>query len=191
MGGASSQEPRAVTVEEVEEDDGQARINVTEDFLKYLRKTQSGEAEEKDTRPSSPKQTQPSEYPEDEFEDASYPSAQELLGGSSDYSRPSWSEEADEVANMWRERYESEAKKNEELKNIATEQFEKAVDNIKQKFVGTGVTLVDRECEGDRNSVLNCYRSHPGKPLDCAEEVKAYFQCVGKLRKSTASSNQD
>eukprot|EP00731_Ephydatia_muelleri_P003297 Em0001g3297a len=158
MGGASSQEPRAVTVEEVEEDDGQARINVTEDFLKYLRKTQSGEAEEKDTRPSSPKQTQPSEYPEDEFEDASYPSAQEL---------------------------------NEELKNIATEQFEKAVDNIKQKFVGTGVTLVDRECEGDRNSVLNCYRSHPGKPLDCAEEVKAYFQCVGKLRKSTASSNQD
>ena len=28
MGGASSQEPRAVTVEEVEEDDGQARINV-------------------------------------------------------------------------------------------------------------------------------------------------------------------
>lgn len=28
MGGASSQEPRAVTVEEVEDDDGQTRINV-------------------------------------------------------------------------------------------------------------------------------------------------------------------
>ena len=48
---------------------------------------------------------------EGEREELGYYSLCLQLGGSSDYSRPSWSEEADEVANMWRERYESEAKK--------------------------------------------------------------------------------
>lgn len=48
---------------------------------------------------------------EGEREELGYYSLCHQLGGSSDYSRPSWSEEADEVANMWRERYESEAKK--------------------------------------------------------------------------------
>ena len=33
------------------------------------------------------------------------------LGGSPDFGTSPWSEEADEVANMWREKYESELRK--------------------------------------------------------------------------------
>ena len=56
-------------------------LQVTDDFLKYLRKAQGGERDENEGRSSSvPKPKEP-QVEEEEEEDLPYPSAQELVRG--------------------------------------------------------------------------------------------------------------
>ena len=42
-------------------------------------------------------------------------------------------------------------------------------------------------CEGHKDSVLECYASHPKRPLECSSQVAAYLQCVERARKVRTS----
>ena len=37
-------------------------------------------------------------------------------------------------------------------------------------------------CEDCKNKVLDCYRSNPGKSLNCSAEAKEYAECVERAR---------
>ena len=45
----------------------------------------------------------------------------------------------------------------------------------------TNVPIV-HVCEDSKDKVLDCYHSNPGRPLNCTEEAKEFFQCVEKAR---------
>lgn len=38
-------------------------------------------------------------------------------------------------------------------------------------------------CEDCKNKVLDCYRSNPGRPLNCSTEAKEYAECIERARK--------
>ena len=38
-------------------------------------------------------------------------------------------------------------------------------------------------CEDSKDKVLDCYHSNPGRPLNCTNEAKEFFECVEQARR--------
>lgn len=160
MGGSQSSQEERVVNVEQEEEGG---ITVTQDFVSYLQK-QSG---------SPPPYTEP---PRDHvtLEDP-YVSAEEVFGG-----REGGSVEEGQAGD-WRQMKALAQLTDEEIENTVSQLQGQLVDG---RLVGAPV------CEGHKDSVLECYASHPKRPLECSSQVAAYLQCVERARKEQVSKSE-
>lgn len=97
------------------------------------------------------------------------------------------------------------AYQNQTMKEISSKEFDKAVSDVREKFdswvrslanciVGTSLNelvpiscsktkqSIVPVCEDCKDRVLDCYHSNPGRPLNCTNEAKEYFECVERAR---------
>eukprot|EP00123_Amoebidium_parasiticum_P012525 comp21417_c0_seq1/m.29518 comp21417_c0_seq1/g.29518 ORF comp21417_c0_seq1/g.29518 comp21417_c0_seq1/m.29518 type:complete len:201 (-) comp21417_c0_seq1:700-1302(-) len=96
--------------------------------------------------------------------------------------------EADERAQrVVVELLEKEAAKLEANEQRAATKFADLTDSLDKKF---GVApLKQRQCNADYQATYECYIKNPQRPLNCADEVKKFQECVRGATKTFLTSS--
>ncbi|KER33923.1 hypothetical protein T265_00360 [Opisthorchis viverrini] len=73
--------------------------------------------------------------------------------------------------------------KNEELFKQAAEEYTRTVERLENKYMRS---TPGGCCTAAEQRVEDCYKSNPGRPLQCSQLVKEYIRCVNNFRVATA-----
>lgn len=89
------------------------------------------------------------------------------------------SAELERLEKLYAERLKRLENLNSQLHTESKENFSQAVKEVEQKFLTQTFSPI---CQDKQQSVLDCYRKNPGKPILCSSEVKNFLSCVNDTR---------
>lgn len=96
---------------------------------------------------------------------------------------PKPSKEYTEELLWYKDKLKEEQKKNAEYEKIRAENFNRAAEEVKQKFESTPMARLVPICKDLEQQMLQCYKQNPGRSLDCSDVVRSYQHCVNNARK--------
>eukprot|EP00058_Branchiostoma_floridae_P014179 XP_002599667.1 hypothetical protein BRAFLDRAFT_119372 [Branchiostoma floridae] len=79
----------------------------------------------------------------------------------------------------WQDKLHSVEEKNAQLNQLTVEQFNKAAEEVEAKFIKQHYKPV---CQDLQEAVMTCYIENPKQTLNCAQQTKAFTNCVENAR---------
>lgn len=85
------------------------------------------------------------------------------------------------VVESWKEKLDEEKKKHEDFYNLTMQEFEDAVSRTENKFIKPSLRPI---CDGLQSSLVDCYKNHPNRTLECSRQVAEFSRCVENVKQN-------
>lgn len=81
----------------------------------------------------------------------------------------------------WEERIKNLQESHERINQTWDREYKKAIEDVDKSFPQFKGKDKKLPCQDQKTTVLNCYKKNNDKPLNCANEVQAFVNCMNNV----------